>query len=82
MIWTTTGIFALPAGLESAGGDQLYLGLIHHADAEGDRARVAAARQVVKRFGVATECGWGRTDPARVPELLAAHRRIMGDVAH
>jgi hypothetical protein len=50
----------------------VYLGLIHYADAAGDRARIAAAQKVVPRFGVATECGWGRTDPARVLALLAA----------
>ena len=55
----------------------LFLGLIHHADAAGDQARMAAARKVVPRFGIATECGWGRTDPQRVPALLAAHRRVM-----
>lgn len=55
----------------------LYLGLIHHADGAGDRTRIAAARKVVPRFGVATECGWGRTDPARVPGLLAAHRNAV-----
>jgi hypothetical protein len=59
----------------------LYLGLIHHDDAGGDRARIDAARKVVPRFGIATECGWGRTDPARVPGLLAAHRQVMADVA-
>jgi hypothetical protein len=52
----------------------LYLGLIHHGDGEGDRARIAAARAVVPAFGVASECGWGRTDPARVPGLLDSHR--------
>lgn len=55
----------------------LYLGLIHYADAAGDQARIAAAQKVVPRFGIATECGWGRTDPARVPALLAAHRNVM-----
>jgi hypothetical protein len=69
------GDLSLPA--ETA----LYLGLIHHADAAGDRARIAAAHKVVSRFGVATECGWGRTDPARVPGLLAAHRNAMTDAA-
>jgi len=55
----------------------LYLGLIHHADADGDRARIAAAQQAVPRFGVATECGWGRTDSTRVQGLLAAHRNAV-----
>jgi hypothetical protein len=55
----------------------LYLGLIHHADHAGDAARIAAARAFVRDFGVATECGWGRTDPARVPGLLDSHRRAL-----
>ncbi len=58
-------------------GTTLYLGLIHHADADGDRARIAAAHQVVPRFGVATECGWGRTDSMRIQGLLAAHRNAI-----
>jgi hypothetical protein len=59
----------------------LYLGLIHHADEAGDRRRIATARTVTPRFGVATECGWGRTDPARVTGLLASHRRAIDALA-
>jgi hypothetical protein len=55
----------------------LYLGLIHDGDHAGDLARIAAARRVVPRFGIATECGWGRADPKRVPGLIAAHREVM-----
>ena len=54
-----------------------YLGLIHHADEAGDRRRIATARTVTPRFGVATECGWGRTDPARVSGLLESHRHAV-----
>jgi hypothetical protein len=59
-----------------AGFDEstLYLGLIHHDDAKGDVARIEAARGFVKAFGVASECGWGRTDPGRVSDLLVSHR--------
>jgi hypothetical protein len=39
--------------------------------------RAAAARKVVRSFGLSSECGWGRTDPERVPGLIAAHRRAM-----
>ena len=53
---------------------RLYLGLLHHGDEAGDRARIHAARRVVDDFGDASECGWGRTDPARLPGLLAGHR--------
>jgi hypothetical protein len=55
----------------------LYLGLIHHDDPAGDQARIKAARDVVDVFGVASECGWGRTDPQRVPGLLESHRAAV-----
>jgi hypothetical protein len=54
----------------------LYLGLID--DAIGDQARITAAAAVVPAFGIATECGWGRSDPEKIPDLLAAHRHAMG----
>jgi hypothetical protein len=53
---------------------RLYMGLLHHDDDAGNRARIAAARRVIDDFGVASECGWGRTDPTRLPGLLAGHR--------
>ena len=57
---------------------RLYLGLIHHADLEGDRRRMDTARRAVgDDFGVATECGWGRGDPARLDSLLESHRRAV-----
>lgn len=59
---------------------QLYLGLIHHGDHSGDLTRARAAAAVVPRFGVATECGWGRADPQRVPGLLHAHRTAMEEL--
>jgi hypothetical protein len=65
------------AGLEGLDGTTLYLGLIHHDDPAGDLARIAVARAVVPRFGVGSECGWGRTDPARVPGLLRSHRAAV-----
>ena len=55
-------------------GTQLYLGLLQHNDTAGDKARIAAARRVVTKFGVAAECGFGRTDPSRLPSLLISHR--------
>jgi hypothetical protein len=62
------------ADLAGFDGTALYLGLIHHDDREGDVARIRAARAVVPKFGVASECGWGRTDPERVASLLESHR--------
>ncbi|MBI3708130.1 MAG: hypothetical protein HY246_10700, partial [Proteobacteria bacterium] len=53
---------------------RLYLGLIHHDDEAGDRRRIATARRFIAEFGIASECGWGRTDPARLAGLLSGHR--------
>ena len=66
------------ARLAGYDGTTLYLGLIHHEDRDGDLARIRSARAVVSSFGVASECGWGRTDPARVAALLASHRAAVG----
>ena len=55
---------------------ELYLGLIHHDDAAGDQARLAAARRHVRVDGIATECGMARGDPVRLSGLLAAHVRL------
>lgn len=56
-------------------GTALYLGLVHHNDAEGDAKRLAAARRHVRVDGVGTECGMARGEPSRLPSLLAAHAR-------
>jgi hypothetical protein len=53
---------------------RFYLGLIHFDDRAGDAERIAAARCVIPDFGIASECGWGRTDPSRLSGLLASHR--------
>jgi hypothetical protein len=58
----------------------LYLGLIHYDDRDGDVARIKAARDVAPAFGVASECGWGRTDPERVPGLLESHRLALKEM--
>ncbi|MCC6474888.1 MAG: hypothetical protein IT514_14225 [Burkholderiales bacterium] len=56
---------------------QLYLGLVHHGDDAGNRERLARALRHVALAGVATECGWGRGSPERVPGILQAHRRLL-----
>jgi hypothetical protein len=55
-------------------GTRLYLGLLHHGDEAGDKARIAVARRFVDDFGLSAECGWGRTEPGRLPGLLKGHR--------
>jgi hypothetical protein len=69
--------FAPLADLKLRPGTALYLGLIHHDDAKGDAARLAAARRHARVDGVGTECGMARGDPARLPALLAAHVRAV-----
>ncbi len=54
---------------------RIFLGLVFQGDPDGDQARIAVAKQYLGDFGVATECGWGRTDPENVPGLLASHRK-------
>ncbi|HEY6542412.1 MAG TPA: hypothetical protein VIZ18_15820, partial [Ktedonobacteraceae bacterium] len=56
---------------------ELYLGLVHYTDGvEGTRRRIEAAQRVVKDFGVATECGFGRRSPETIPDLLRIHSEV------
>jgi len=54
---------------------RIFLGLVFQGDPDGDQARIAVAKHYLDDFGIATECGWGRTDPENVPGLLASHRK-------
>jgi hypothetical protein len=72
---TDDGYFAPLSGWRRRPETRLYLGLVHFDDRQGDGARIGAARRVIGEFGVASECGWGRTAPSRVPGLLASHRQ-------
>jgi hypothetical protein len=72
---TDDAYFAPLEKLKLRPGTALYLGLIHHNDAEGDRARLAAARRHTRVDGIGTECGMARGDPARLAALLEAHAR-------
>jgi len=59
---------------------RLFLGLIHHDDSVGDARRIATARRHIATFGIAAECGWGRTEPNRLPGLLEAHRQAAAAI--
>ena len=53
---------------------ELCLGLVHYTDGvEGTKRRIATAQRHIPRFSIATECGFGRRDPATIPELLHIH---------
>jgi hypothetical protein len=58
---------------------ELYLGLVHFTDgAAGTRQRIATAQRFVSKFGVATECGFGRRSPDTTIELLRVHAAVAG----
>jgi methionine synthase II (cobalamin-independent) len=72
--------FAPLSRLRLKPGTELCLGLVHHTDgAAGTRARLATAKRHVNNFSIATECGFGRRDPATLPELLRIHAEVAKD---
>ncbi|KAG9886653.1 hypothetical protein KCV05_g19341, partial [Aureobasidium melanogenum] len=63
--------FASLKGLQAVRGDMdIYLGLVHTDDLEGTQRRIKAALEVLNGFGVATECGWGRTSPEEIDSIV------------
>lgn len=69
-------------GLRLDDRTELYLGLITDRDAAADAlTRIEQARRHVGEFGVATECGMGRTPVDTVRTLLDVHREISRPVA-
>jgi hypothetical protein len=69
--------FAPLANLKLKPGTELSLGLVHYTDGvAGTRKRLATAERYVQAFSIATECGFGRRDPATIPELLRIHAEI------
>ena len=69
--------FAPLRRLELRPGTELCLGLVHHTDGvDGTRQRLAAAKKYARNFAIATECGFGRRDPATIPALLRLHADI------
>ncbi len=66
--------FAPLQNLRLEPGTELALGLVHYTDGEaGMQRRMDAALKFVQEFSVGTECGFGRRDPATIPELLRLH---------
>jgi hypothetical protein len=68
------GYFAPLARLRLKPETELSLGLVHYTDGVGGtRKRLATAERHVSDFSIATECGFGRRDPATIPDLLRIH---------
>lgn len=55
---------------------EVYLGLVHADDPAGTRRRITTAQEVLPHFGVATECGLGRTPRDQIPALLQQHAEV------
>lgn len=69
--------FAPLTDLDLADETRLILGLVHHADGlVGAQTRIAMAEKYAREFDIATECGFGRRDPATIPALLQIHRDL------
>lgn len=62
--------YAPLAGLKTQGADA-YLGMIHSMPTL--KARLDVARKFLPRFGLAAYCGFGRTPPERLPQILDDH---------
>jgi hypothetical protein len=73
--------FAPLRRLELRRETELCLGLVHHTDGvEGTKQRLETAKRHASHFSIATECGFGRRDPATIPELLRIHATVA-DIA-
>lgn len=71
--------FAPLKGLHRSPDTELYLGLVHAKDGvDGTVRRMQVAREFVQDFGIATECGFGRS---RTPELVRELMRIHASAA-
>lgn len=67
--------FFAPLARLKPDGARVYLGLIHNM--ERFRERVAAARKVLPKFGVAAYCGFGRLPQSEMPAVLEEHLKAV-----
>ena len=63
------------------GSTELYLGLLHAGDEEGTRKRIMVAAEFIKPFGLATECGLGRSSQEELDSILDIAQKIRGATA-
>jgi hypothetical protein len=58
-------------------GTRLYLGVVHALDESGTRRRIAAAQAAYPgQFGVATECGLGRTPVDEIESIFSICKNV------
>jgi methionine synthase II (cobalamin-independent) len=72
-----TDYFGPLRALQLQSSTELYLGLVHDIDGvEGALARAAAAKTVIDRFGIATECGLSQRTPENIRQILKLEAEI------
>jgi len=67
--------FYAPLAKLDTRGARVYLGMIHSMPSF--QQRLAAARKYLKEFGLAAYCGFGRTPPAELDQVLADHKAAL-----
>lgn len=70
------GYFAPLQDLKLGDGTDLYLGCIHHGDADGNAHKLATAQKYADVAGVGAECGLGRGNPDLFDDVLEQHRKL------
>lgn len=55
---------------------KLFLGVVHSFDLAGTKRRIDAAGQIIESFGVATECGWGRTPVEEISDIVGIMKLV------
>ena len=67
--------FYAPLADLDAKGARVYLGAIHNMATLKDR--IAVARKYLPDFGLAAYCGFGRTPPEQLPDILRDHLKAL-----
>ena len=67
--------FYAPLARLNTGGARIYLGMIHSMDTLAQR--LATVRELVPNFGLAAYCGFGRTPPEQLPQILEDHLEAL-----
>lgn len=73
--------FFAPLDDLDVGDTKIFLGMIHEDSPNAFRRRMELARAHLSDFGVAGVCGFGRVDPAELPEVLHAHTAAAAALA-
>lgn len=66
------------------GDAKIFIGLVHYTDGvDGTRKRLATAKRHITKstkFGISTECGYGRRPLEQVAELMKIHVEVASEI--